>query len=97
MNDNINEWVGRARANENESAESQPKSVKVIRKESVPSRGQLIMQIADKLLPHLTQWFHGKYNDEGMLIQNSHVRGFAIDMAEGLVKKHYHNDNAASA
>ncbi len=93
--DNINEWVGNARANENVAAA--PKGVKVIRKEQPKSHGTIIMEIAEKLRPSLMKWFDGKYNDDGMLIQPAHVRGFAIEMAENLVKSRHHNDNKASA
>ena len=93
--DGINKWVGHARANENASDGNN--GVKVIRNEPQKSRGTLIMEMADRLRPYLSQWFDGKYNDDGMLIQPAHVRGFAIEMAEHLVKQQYQNDNTASA
>ena len=96
--DNMSEWVNRAKATESDNNSSgDVRSVKVVRKEVPKNTGQLIMEMADKLRPYLTKWFDGKYNDDGMLIQPAHIRGFAIEMAENLIKKQYHNDNKASA
>jgi len=98
MNENtINEWVGQAKAHENENVGASSTGVQVIRKHTPKSRGVLIMEVAEKLRPFLTQWLDGKYNDDGMLVQQAHIRGIAVNVAEGLVKKHYQNDNVASA
>lgn len=87
--ENFNEWVGRAKNNEKRVTppSKNKKPLNVLRNEPQKSRGAMVMEIADKLLPSLSRWFSGKYSDEGMLIQPAHVRGLAIDMAEGLLKK----------
>lgn len=89
MNDNINEWTQRAKAHESESDSSSVahKRVKVIRKESAPSIGQLIMQVADKIRPHIAAMCDGVRDNGGMLLQPAHIRGIALEVAERMVKE----------
>lgn len=86
----LNGWVEKAKANASGADATVTSGVKVIRNET-KSRGTVIMALADVLRPHISKWFDGKYNDEGMLIQPAHVRGFCIEMAERLYKQRYEN------
>lgn len=97
MNDNINEWVGRAKAGEHSDEESGSHSgVKVIRKEAPRNRGAIIMAVAEALRPHVSKMFEGKRDAEGLTAQPAHVRAFALNMAQHIVHAH-EQDNSALA
>jgi len=84
MNDSINEWVNNAHATE-ATQDAAVRSVKVIRKET-RSRGQIIMAVADALRPHFNKMFEGVRDAEGMLAQPAHIRAFALNVAQGIVR-----------
>ena len=98
MNENgMQSWVSTAKANgENAANATDDRSVRVVRRPPAQSIGNVIMEVAEKLRPHLMKLFEGEYDDKGLLLQPAHIRGIALDMAAGLVKKHYNNDNAAA-
>ena len=82
--DAINSWVDKAKM---PVAPVVPQAaVKVIKRE-VQSHGNLIMEIAEKIRPVLAKMFEGAHDDEGMLLQPAHIRGFALNMAQNLIKK----------
>ncbi len=60
------------------------------------SRGAMIMEIAEKLRPVFSNFFNGRRDDNGMLFQPSHIRGFALNCAEYLVKAQEKDNNAAA-
>lgn len=85
MNDSITEWVAKAQTNETTAPEQ--KGVRVIRREQPQqSIGQLIMKVADKIRPHIAAMCEGVRNNEGTLLQPAHIRGIALEVAEGLVR-----------
>jgi len=91
---NINEWVGRAKAGETVIT-SGDTTVKVIRKEPPKNRGSIIMAVAEALRPHLNKLFEGKRDNEGLVIQPAHIRGYALNMAQYLVQKNEENNATA--
>ncbi len=61
-------------------------AVKVIRRE-VQNRGNLIMEVAEKIRPALLKLFEGVHGKDGMLLQPAHIRGMALNMAQNIVKE----------
>lgn len=93
--DNINEWTKQAKASEDEGASSTG-GVRVVRNKPVhQSIGQIIMQVADKIRPHLSSLFEGSHNSDGMLVQPAHIRGLALEVAEWMVKEEQKNRKSA--
>jgi hypothetical protein len=84
----INSWIKKAKSAEN--ATTRPAGVQVIKR--VETRGNIIMEVAEKLRPYLAKMFEGIRDEEGLLLQPAHVRGIALNMAQELVKR---QDNKA--
>lgn len=82
--DAISSWVENAKNGIPALAGTQ--GVRVIRA-TPQSRGNLIMEIAEKLRPHLLKMFEGVRDDEGLLLQPARVRGIALNMAQSIVQK----------
>lgn len=61
-------------------------AVKVVRREQTKSKGNTIMEIAEKIRPFLMNLFQGVRDDQGMLYQPSHVRGFALNIAQDVLR-----------
>ncbi len=91
--DNLNHWIDRAKINE--SLPKPPSAVQVI-KHVTKSRGQIIMEISEKILPIMQNFFNGKRDNSGILLQPAHIRGIALNYAEYLVKAK-EQDNSAVA
>ncbi|MDX2073468.1 MAG: hypothetical protein SFX19_03775 [Alphaproteobacteria bacterium] len=96
--DNINEWVDKAKQSEaDDSSASSSGGVRVVRNQPQhQSIGNMIMAVADKIRPHIAAMCDGVRNNEGMLIQPAHIRGIALEMAEGLVKDHQRNSKKSA-
>lgn len=92
--ENISGWVQSAKANEAQK-EAPPSGVKVVRKEVSKSRGAMIMEIAEKLLPAFRVFFKDHRDTTGMLLQPTHVRGIALNYAEYLIKSKEQDSAAA--
>ncbi|MEZ5690812.1 MAG: hypothetical protein R3D71_04010 [Rickettsiales bacterium] len=88
-NDAINSWVDRA-AN-NQQPQSTNSEIKVIKRE-VQSRGNIIMNVAEKIRPFLLKMFEGVRDENGILLQPAHIRGIALNMAQGIVKEQESNN-----
>jgi len=84
----INNWVNKAKNSQPKSGEVESVSVNVVRREPPQSKGAMIMEIADRIWPSLMEFFSGKRDDNGMLLQPAHVRGFALAVAQNLMKQH---------
>ena len=80
-NETINNWVEKAKAN---VAVAVQDSVQVVRREAEPTKGQIIMDIADKLWPWLLETLKDVRDNTGMLLQPAHIRGIALTMAQDL-------------
>ena len=81
--DAINNWVANAKSADKAGA-ANPKAIKVVR--ATQSKGNLIMEVAEKLRPHLLKLFEGVRDTEGMLLQPARVRGIALNMAQSIVQ-----------
>lgn len=84
----INNWVAKAKQDASSAAAVQTNSegVRVVRCEA-PSKGQLIMQLADKIWPGLRELLQDVRDNSGMLLQPAHIRGIALNMAQELVNQ----------
>lgn len=61
------------------------KGVKVIR--NAKTRGNLIVDIAEKIRPILARLFEGARDENGMLVQPARVRAIALNMAQDIIKE----------
>ncbi len=87
--DNVSNWVQKAKnAGANVSGDN---GVQVIRREAPASKGNMIMDIAERIRPYLLELFTGIRDKQGMLYQPAHVRGIALNMAQDLLKAHEDN------
>ncbi len=86
--DAINSWVNKAKNAPVAASMAVPQNsgIQVIRREEPQSRGNKIMEIAEKLRPWFIKMFEGVRDDEGMLLQPAHIRGMALNVAQTIVK-----------
>ncbi len=81
-NEPINHWVAKAK----EAPAAVPQGgVNVVRRDVAPTKGQTIMDIAEKLWPGLMEMLKGKRDKTGLLLQPAHIRGIALNIAQDLV------------
>lgn len=59
----------------------------------VMSKGAMIMEMADRMWPHLSEMLTGVRNDKGLLVQPAHIRGMALNIAQDLMNKHEAKQN----
>jgi hypothetical protein len=78
----ISHWLDKTRAR---PASETAAGVQVIRREKAPPRGQIIMEMAEKLRPWIASMFENVRDDNGMLVQPSRVRGIALNVAQRIV------------
>ena len=88
--DMIGNWVEKARSSNDDSSDNSGNGsrIKVIRREEVMTRGNMIMDIAERIRPFLMELFTGIRDEDGMLYQPANVRGIALNMAQKVLKKH---------
>lgn len=77
----MSEWVQKAKNGANAATVTEQK-----KKKAIPTKGNIILEIAEKLRPLITKLFEGKHDANGMLVQPAHVRGIALNVAQELVK-----------
>jgi len=83
-NDAIDSWIKNAKSG-TLSAPVTP-GVKVIKR--VPkSKGNIIMEMAEKIRPWLMKMFEGVRDENGMLLQPAHIRGIALNVAQSIIKE----------
>ncbi len=85
--DAISNWVEKAKMS-GEVSESAAAStgVQVIKRAPAPqSRGNAIMEIAEKIRPWLLKMFDGIRDENEMLIQPARVRAIALNVAQSIV------------
>ena len=92
-NDAINNWIEKAK--QSEVASAAESGIKVIKRAPSQSRGNMIMEIAEKLRPWLTKMFEGVRDENGMLVQPARIRGIALNVAQDIVAEQ--NNKAANA
>ncbi len=83
--DAINSWVDKAKNGLPPSAKSA--AVQVIKRAESQARGNIIIDIAEKIRPFLLKMFDGVRDENGMLMQPAHVRGIALNMAQNIAKE----------
>ena len=86
--DAINSWIEKAK---HADGTAKPAGIQVVRR--AETRGNVIMEIADKIRPYLAKMFEGVRDEEGMLLQPAHIRGIALNVAQGIVNKQQHKTN----
>jgi hypothetical protein len=95
--DMIGNWVQKAKASDadaNANADAAGSSgggIRVIRREEKASKGNMIMDIAEKIRPILLKAFQGIRDENGVLYQPAHIRGFALNMAQDILRTHEEN------
>lgn len=82
--DAIDNWIERARQNEANSAEHD--GACVAKRSNKKSRGDLILEISEKLRPWLTKMYEDVRDENGMIVQPSRVRGIALNVAQLIVQ-----------
>ncbi|MEK6746028.1 MAG: hypothetical protein ABL867_10120 [Rickettsiales bacterium] len=86
--DAINSWVNGAKAAKPDlSNAAKSAAIQVVRRTQAQARGNLIMDIAERIRPHLLKMFDGVRDENGMLMQPAHVRGIALNMAQKIAKE----------
>ena len=91
VEDTIGNWVNKAKASDANEDSSSDSRIKVIRREVTSSRGGMIMEIAEKLRPILLKFFNGVRDENGALYQPAHIRGYALNMAQDMLKEYEQN------
>jgi hypothetical protein len=85
-NDAINNWVEKAKSH-TESADNRAGGVQVVKRAVPVTKGNIIMEVAEKLRPWLTSLFANVRDEHGMLVQPAKVRAIALNVAQDLVRK----------
>ena len=86
--DAINSWVDKAKTPIPQAVKQA--AIQVVKRE-VKSRGNIIMEIAEKIRPFLAKMFEGARDENGMLFQPAHIHGVALNVAQSFVKKQEEN------
>ena len=83
--DAINSWVDKAKTGLPPAAASA--AIQVVRRAQSEARGNIIIDIAEKIRPFLLKMFEGVRDENGMLLQPAHVGGIALNMAQNIAKE----------
>ena len=84
--DAINSWVEKAKNQIGTQTESS-NNVQVIKRMAPVTKGNIIMDLAEKLRPWLMTVFADLRDENGMLVQPARVRAIALNVAQDLVKQ----------
>ncbi|NBX04184.1 MAG: hypothetical protein EBR02_09055 [Alphaproteobacteria bacterium] len=84
--DAINSWVKNAKNEHSTPVAAGKQGVKVVRAPQ-QTKGNLIMQVAEAIRPHLMKMFEGVRDAEGFVMQPARVRGIALNVAQGIVNQ----------
>jgi hypothetical protein len=91
--DAINSWVRKAKSKEFQEAvikrgvQKKISTKNGLRGDELRSNGSFIMEIAEKIRPHLQRMFAGVRDENGMILQPAHIRGIALNVAQDIFKK----------
>jgi hypothetical protein len=89
--DPINSWLDKV-AELQHAAEAAPSGVNVIQRKHKPvNQGNVIIDLADKIRPILLKMFEGARDENEQLVQQAHVRGMSLNLAQHIVKKYNTN------
>lgn len=80
--DTINQWAKHTQANAKTGAR-----VNGAKAAQFSGQGNLILEIAEKLRPHLTKLFKDARDENGMLVQPARIRGIALNVAQSIVRE----------
>lgn len=80
--DAINSWIEKAKS----GPVPAPKAAGIQVIKRVETRGNVIMELAERIRPYLQKMFEGVRDEDGLLLQPAHIRGMALNVAQGLVK-----------
>ena len=83
--DAINSWVNNAKKPIPAAAKSA--AIQVVTRAQEQTRGNLIIDIAEKIRPYLMKMFEGVRDENGMLLQQANVRGIALNVAQSIAKE----------
>lgn len=87
-NDAINTWIEKAEESATaKSAHAEKTDLKVVQRSSPRTRGNVIMDIAEKIRPILAKLFEGARDENGMLVQPARVRAIALNVAQDIIKE----------
>jgi hypothetical protein len=86
-NDAINNWVEKAKSHTENGADNRAGGVQVIKRAVPMTKGNIIMEVAEKLRPWLTTLFANVRDEHGMLVQPAKVRAIALNAAQDIVRK----------
>lgn len=86
-NEPINMWIERAKESAASSDAPGEEGVKVIHRQHRKTRGNVIMDIAERIRPILAKLFEGARDENGMLVQPAHVRAIALNVAQDIIKE----------
>lgn len=80
--ESIGSWIKQAKA----IGQAMPQSggVKVV-KRAPKSKGNLIMEIAEKIRPWILKMFEGVRDENGMVVQPARVRAISLNVAQSIV------------
>src|SRR5689334_19462213 len=86
--DAINSWIEKAKhaGKTIKSAASDQPGIQVIRAPA-PNAGQIIVDLSERIFPWLMKMFDGARDENGMAVQPAHIRGIALNVAQGIVKE----------
>ena len=82
--DAMNSWIEKAKSAGSTAAVKQ-EGIQVIKR--VETRGSIIIDIADKIRPIIQKMFEGVRDDDGTPLQPAHIRGMALNVAQGIVEE----------
>lgn len=89
-NDVIQNWV---RKSKQDADAPQVNSVNVIKRVGKQSRGNVILEIAERLRPWFTKMFEGIRDEHGQLVQPARIRAIALNVAQDLLNEEENKDN----
>lgn len=84
--DAMNSWAEKAKSFE-PLMQAPHDGVHIITCDETRNKGSVIMEIAERIRPWLMQLFDGVRDENGMLVQPSHIRGIALNVAQNIVRE----------
>jgi hypothetical protein len=86
-NDIMNGWVKNAKSSHDAVKDG---VVSIIRRDKLKTKGEIILDVADKIWPSMMKMFENVRDENGLLMQPAHVRGIALNVAQHLVNSKPH-------
>ncbi|MDE3059735.1 MAG: hypothetical protein KGJ06_01840 [Pseudomonadota bacterium] len=87
MSEVIGNWVEKAKAAGAANAPVNGSGIRVIRREQPRGKGNVILDLAEKIRPWLMQMAEGVRDKNGLAVQPPHVRAVALNLAQRIVKE----------